>query len=124
VSEELESLILPLQREMRPRMATKPDLDVLRARRTELEARRVAPKSDLELLRGKLVSDLLTVRTEPSGRNADLTRPVIDCHAMFLDQEDCLTVRLDRRERRRARPGASPEARLALCRFPHKPNPR
>jgi len=75
-----ESLILQILREMRAELASKADLNVLRAEVTELRSELSDVKFDMRSLRAGVASDLLSIRRERSDQIVGLRRAVIDYH--------------------------------------------
>ena len=71
---EPDSLILRILREMRAEMATKADLEALRA---EL-------KSDMRSLRADVASDMLTMRKEVTEQIVGLRRAVMEYHTVVV----------------------------------------
>ena len=71
---EPDSLILRILREMRAEMATKADLEALRA---EL-------KSDMRSLRADVASDMLTMRKEVTEQIVGLRLAVMEYHTVVV----------------------------------------
>jgi hypothetical protein len=102
MSEEPESLILRMLREMRAELASKPDLEALRrefATKSDLAELWAELKSDLHSLRTDLASDMLSMRRELSDQIVGLRRAVIDYHTTVIGH-GVLISDLDARMRR------------------------
>lgn len=82
MTEEPESLILRMLREMRAELASKPDLEASRrefATKSDLEGLRADLKSDMHSLRADVASDVISMRKEFGDQIVGLRRAVIDC---------------------------------------------
>ena len=95
MAEEPESLILRILREMRAEMATKADVEALRAG----IATKAELKSEIHSLRADVASDLLTTRKELSEQVVGLRRAVVDYHSSVIGH-GILISDLDARLRR------------------------
>ncbi len=84
---EPESLILELLRQMRAEMASKADLEALRADlRAELasKAELAELRSEMQSLRADVASDILSTRKELSEQIVGLRRAVIEYHTSVI----------------------------------------
>jgi hypothetical protein len=102
MTEEPESLILRVLREMRAELASKPDLEALRGEfvtKSDLAGLRAELKSDMHSLRADVASDLLSMRKEFGDQIAGLRRAVIDYHTSVMGH-GALISDLDARMRR------------------------
>src|SRR5271165_7569871 len=84
MSEEPESLILQILREMRAELASKSDLNELRAEVGDIRTEVAGVKSDMRSLRADVASDLLATRKELSEQIVGLRRAVIDYHTSVV----------------------------------------
>jgi phage-related tail protein len=82
--EEPASLILELLRQMREELATKDDLESVRAEVSGLRSDVADVKSDMHTLRADVAADILTTRKELSERIVGLRRAVIDYHTSVI----------------------------------------
>ncbi len=84
---EPESLILELLRQMRAEMASKADLEALRADlRAELasKAELAELRSEMHSLRADVASDILSLRKELSEQIVGLRRAIIEYHTSVI----------------------------------------
>ncbi len=84
MSQEPESLILQILREMRAELASKSDLNELRAEVGDIRTELAGVKSDMRSLRADVASDLLATRKELSEQIVGLRRAVIDYHTSVI----------------------------------------
>jgi hypothetical protein len=82
--EEPASLILELLRQMREELATKGDLESVRAEVSGLRSDVADVKSDMHSLRADVAADILTTRKELSEQIVGLRRAVIDYHTSVI----------------------------------------
>jgi hypothetical protein len=81
MTEEPESLILELLRQMRAELATKSDLDSVRS---EVAGLRSELESDMHSLRADVAADLLSTRKELGEQIVGLRRAVIEYHTSVI----------------------------------------
>ncbi|HEY1886195.1 MAG TPA: hypothetical protein VGG86_09105 [Roseiarcus sp.] len=84
MTEEPTSLILGLLRQMRAELATKDDLESVRAEVSGLRSDVADVKSDMHSLRADVAADILTTRKELSEQIVGLRRAVIDYHTSVI----------------------------------------
>ena len=82
--EEPASLILELLRHMRTELATKDDLESVRAEVSGVRSEVADVKSDMHSLRADVAADMLTTRKELGEQIVGLRRAVIDCHTSVI----------------------------------------
>jgi hypothetical protein len=82
--EEPASLIVELLRQMRADMATKDDLESVRAEVSGVRSEVADVKSDMRSLRADVAADILTTRKELSEQIVGLRRAVIDYHTSVI----------------------------------------
>ena len=103
MTEEPASLILELLRQMRAELATKDDLESVRAEVSGVRSEVADIKSDMHTLRADVAADMLTTRKGLSEQIVGLRRAVIDYHTSVIGHG---------RDHQRAR-GACPPGRAA-----------
>jgi hypothetical protein len=84
MTEEPGSLILELLRQMRAELATKDDLESVRAEVSGLRSDVAEVKSDMHTLRADVAADILTTRKELSEQIVGLRRAVIEYHTSVI----------------------------------------
>jgi hypothetical protein len=84
MTEEPASLILELLRQMRAELATKDNLESVRAEVSGVRSEVADIKSDVHTLRADVAADILTTRKELSEQIVGLRQTVIDYQAMAL----------------------------------------
>jgi hypothetical protein len=84
MTEEPASLILELLRQMRAELATKDDLESVRAEVSGVRSEVADVKSDMHSLRADVAADLLTTRRELGEQIVGLRRAVIDYHTSVI----------------------------------------
>ena len=84
MTEEPASLILELLRQMRAELATKADLDLVRAEVAGARSEVAEVKSDMHTLRADVAADILSARKELSEQIVGLRRAVIEYHASVI----------------------------------------
>ena len=84
MTEEPASLILELLRQMRAELATKDDLESVRAEASGVRSEVADVKSDMHSLRADVAADLLTTRKELGEQIGGLRRAVIDYHTSVI----------------------------------------
>jgi hypothetical protein len=82
--EEPASLILELLRHMRTELATKDDLESVRAEVSGVRSEVADVKSDMHSLRADVAADMLTTRKELSEQIVGLRRAVVDYHTSVI----------------------------------------
>jgi hypothetical protein len=82
--EEPASLILELLRHMRTELATKDDLESVRAEISGVRSEVADVKSDMHSLRADVAADMLTTRKELSEQIVGLRRAVVDYHTSVI----------------------------------------
>jgi hypothetical protein len=110
MTEEPDSLILELLRQMRAELASKDEVRAMRAEVSDLrsevggvksgvESLRTELKSDMHTLRADVAADLLSTRKELSEQIVGLRRAVIEYHTSVIGH-GVLISELDARVRR------------------------
>jgi hypothetical protein len=84
MTEEAASLILELLRQMRAELATKDNLESVRAEVSGVRSEVADIKSDVHTLRADVAADILTTRKELGEQIVGLRQTVIDYQAMAL----------------------------------------
>ncbi|HXE23637.1 MAG TPA: hypothetical protein VN637_01980 [Roseiarcus sp.] len=84
MTEEPASLILELLRQMRAELATKADLDSVRAEVAGARSEVAEVKSDMHTLRADVAADILSARKELSEQIVGLRRAVIEYHTSVI----------------------------------------
>ena len=84
MTEEPASLILELLRQMRAELATKADLESVRAEVAGLRSEVGEVKSDMHTLRADVAADILSTRKELSEQIVGLRRAVIEYHTSVI----------------------------------------
>jgi hypothetical protein len=84
MTEEPASLILEPLRQMRAELATKDDLESVRAEVSGVRSEVADVKSDMHSLRADVAADLLTTRKELGEQIVGLRRAVIDYHTSVI----------------------------------------
>ena len=84
MTEEPASLILEPLRQMRAELATKDDLESVRAEVSGVRSEVADVKSDMHSLRADVAADLLTTHKELGEQIVGLRRAVIDYHASVI----------------------------------------
>src|SRR5580704_1677725 len=84
MTEEPASLILELLRQMRAELATKDNLESVRAEVSDVRSEVADIKSDLRTLRADVAADLVTTRKELGEQIVGLRRAVIDYHTSAI----------------------------------------
>jgi hypothetical protein len=84
MTEEPASLILELLRQMRAELATKDDLESVRAEVSGVRSEVADVKSDMHSLRADVAADILTTRKELGEQIVGLRRAVIDYHTSVI----------------------------------------
>src|SRR6185312_240768 len=84
MTEEPSSLILELLRQMRAELATKADLDSVRAEVAGARSEVAEVKSDMHTLRADVAADILSARKELSEQIVGLRRAVIEHHTSVI----------------------------------------
>jgi hypothetical protein len=84
MTEEPASLILELLRQMRVELATKDNLESVRAEVSGVRSEVADVKSDMHSLRADVAADLLTTRKELGEQIVGLRRVVIDYHTSVI----------------------------------------
>ena len=82
--EEPASLILELLRHMRTELATKDDLESVRAEVSGVRSEVADVKSDMHSLRADVAADMLATRKELSEQIVGLRRAVVDYHTSVI----------------------------------------
>jgi hypothetical protein len=82
--EEPASLILELLRQIRAELATKDDLESVRAGVSGVRSEVADVKSDMHTLRVDVAADILTTRKELSEQIVGLRRAVVDYHTSVI----------------------------------------
>ena len=80
MTEEPASLILELLRQMGAELATKDNLESVRAEVSGVRSEVADVKSDMHTRRADVAAALLTTRKEPGEQIVGLRRAVINCH--------------------------------------------
>jgi hypothetical protein len=99
MTEEPASLILELLRQMRVELATKDNLESVRAEVSGVRSEVADVKSDMHSLRADVAADLLTTRKELGEQIVGLRRAVIDYHTSVIGHGAIVSV-LEARVRR------------------------
>jgi phage-related tail protein len=84
MTEEPASLMLELLRQMRAELATKDDLESVRAEVSGARSEVADVKSDMNSLRADVAGDMLTTRKELGEQIVGLRRAVIDYHTSVI----------------------------------------
>lgn len=84
MSEEPESLILQILRQIREELASKADMEALRSEVTDLRSEVADVKSDMHSLRADVASDFLSMRKELGDQIVGLRRAVVDYHTSVI----------------------------------------
>ena len=84
MTEEPASLILEFLRQMRAELATKADLDSVRAEVAGARSEVAEVKSDMHTLRADVAADILSARKELSEQIVGLRRAVIEYHTSVI----------------------------------------
>ncbi len=84
MTEEPASLILELLRQMRAELATRVDLEPVRAEVSGVRSEVADIKSDMHTLRSDVAADILTTRKELSEQIVGLRRAVLDYHTSVI----------------------------------------
>ena len=107
MTEEPASLILELLRQMRAELATKADLDSVRAEVAGARSEVAEVKSDMHTLRADVAADILSARKELSEQIVGLRRAVIEYHASVIGRGE-LEARMRRVEQHLNLPSLNP----------------
>lgn len=84
MSDEPDSLILKMLRQMRTDMATKGDIADVKEEIATVRTDIADVRSDMHSLRADLASDMLAHRKETSGQISGLRRAVIEYHSSVI----------------------------------------
>jgi phage-related tail protein len=99
MTEEPANLMLELLRQMRAELATKDDLESVRAEVSGARSEVADVKSDMNSLRADVAADMLTTRKELSEQIVGLRRAVIDYHTSVIGR-GVIISKLEARVRR------------------------